>query len=281
MCYLKNNLGIILLVGLFVGLASTAFGQMKTVDVDFEIKEQNYRLFYGDSIGKLEVDGAKQLALRLQQHIPFIVFSDESGEIKMTFTINRQDTGLSNPFIHRIDLHMGLTLTGVVGKEPIAHGFRSEDRFNEPLPSTNEAFLQELDAVLDFWLDQEKETIVREVFSQISLGAKAHPDPQTKAWVMPFSQDGINIGKNSEFRVLSKIQTTEIQQEFQYDAKATGKVQETAVTYPSEYRGNILATLQSTDHLDVMGNVQIEGIYLIKFRAILPDALAPDDADLP
>ncbi|MGI9542496.1 MAG: hypothetical protein ACR2MX_04505 [Cyclobacteriaceae bacterium] len=266
---------------LITGLISPVFSQKKTIDIDFEVNEVRYREFYGSSINDLEAEGAKQIALRLQQDVPFITFSDQIGDHKITFTLDKENTGIVSEDVHRVDMFMGVNRSDALQVDPISHEFRSLDRYIEPLPSTVEAFLQEIDAVLDFWLDQEKETIVREVFSQISLGERAHPDLQTKSWVMPFSQKSLSIGTNSEFLVRSKIQTSDILQNFQYEAKASGKVLESSTLYPVEYRGNILATLKGTDHIDVMDNVQVEGIYILKFiRAVLPETISPEEFDL-
>ncbi len=282
MFYLKIKWKAAAFLILFSGLAFPSLTQRKTIEIDFSIEEKSYLLFYGDSISGLETKAAQKLATRLQTHIPFIHFSTDDNEgLTLHVVLDRQKTGLTNPFIHRIDMNMELVSPEGIVAGSITQEFRSEERFDEPLPNTNEAFVQGLDVAVDFWFNLEKEAIIDELFSKISLGEKAHPDPINKAWALPFSENGLSIGQNSELRVSSKIHNDQFRLNFDYDVEVKGGIPQASSLYPSEYRGNMLARLKDDKDVDRMGEVQIEGIYLMKFiRAIIPLPEAPDDSDI-
>lgn len=282
MSYLKISMALfqVYFFSCFIG-THDIHAQTKQVEVDFQILENNYRIFYGDSIEDIQEKGKTLIAARLQQRFPFVKFGLQPGISQLLFVVDRQQTGLVNPLIHQVDLTMQLITAGNPGTNKITFEFRSADRFDEPLPNTNDAFLQELDFVMDFWLEKEQDGIVREVLSFISLADKALPDSQNRCWIMPFGEDSLLIGSESEFIVKSKLITPDIIRDIKYETIAAGKVQPTSTNYPLEYRGKILASLKMSAHSDIdkmtHSGLKVEGIYLTKFiRAVLSEPIPPE-----
>ena len=283
MYYYKYNLPLFL-GGIFLLLLVTTSvqAQLQTVQIEFQILEDDYRDFYGDSLPNLLVKGKEQIATILQSEFPFAKFGSEPSDNKLIITIDRQKTGIESLSIHQIDVNMTLITEDGVQSNTVASEFRGIDRFDEPLPNSNAAFLVELSFVLADWLKKERSGIVLEVMSHLSLAKEALPDKNNESWIFPFSEETLNIGMDSEFVVKSKLETPDRVENIDYSTVAKGRTQPTASAYPPAYRGKIFARLKpdAISNLDKMthNGLKVEGIYLIKYIRSRPiPTFSPDD----
>ena len=84
---------------------SPAQAQLKKVQIEFQILEDDYRAFYGDSLPNLLVKGKEQIATILKSEFPFAQFGPEPSGNKLIITIDRQKTGIESFSIHQVDIH--------------------------------------------------------------------------------------------------------------------------------------------------------------------------------
>lgn len=274
-------IGIMLIL---IVLPNCIQGQKKVVLVTFSIDEVEYINTYGQNeIAIIEQAGADSLAKYLNLNYSYLSFKTNEGSINLHCSIDREKTSLTNAFIHQVDLSLFVKTNIEPSPFLISSIFREKEQYVEDLPVSKEGFLAILVTRIKYWFTNEREKIIEQVMSQVSLAEKAYPDSASKCWVLPFAEDELGIGMSSKFLVKSLLETDDIEREFIFQATHEGKVPESSVLYPLDYRGKIRAFLEKNDeHMDMLGNPQlsIQGIYLLKYiqsNNILP--VTPSDFD--
>ncbi|MFO7257683.1 MAG: hypothetical protein DIU61_008315 [Bacteroidota bacterium] len=254
-----------------------ASAQNRTVDVDLVIKEPRCIAYYEpEGIKAIEEQGAIQLAARMQSYLPFIQFSGNTGIHKLVFTVDREkEVG-----IYSIHLLMQLQLNNGAHYNTTPYVFRSAADFDAPLPDDYQGFIGALDNALDTWLSKEQSAIINDVFSNVSLGEKAHPIKSSQAWALPFSTETHKIGYHSEFLIKSEYTDNVAEWELLYPVEAKGRVLSASPTCPAEYVGNLMAAMKDLTDVDKINRVSVKGIYLTKYIKPESVTLPPDDNDL-
>ena len=237
--------------------ATMLYSQQKpTMMVTFSIRDTVYQEAMEANeetatLSDYESSGAEALADLLNDAFPFIDFTTVTSSTKISFTLVRKTLAINI-----------LDTLGLGGHNKVVGNtiqFRGITEVEKQAPANLDAFIEELQNKCTAWINQYRDNLILNLFSNIKLCDQATAKPEDGDWIMPFTRNTLRIGLGSSLLVKATIPSKVCE----FNTKAAG---------PPDFApdGNLVCSFVkdqvNSGCLNQILHASIEGVYLIKFE---------------
>ncbi|MCW0484580.1 hypothetical protein [Gaoshiqia sediminis] len=179
----------------------------KAIQLKFKITEPQYRIFYGSEIGDIEKECSVLMTGLLNKSFGFFRFTEnEKPHVLHVELADSERNASSHPGLKEVGFKLSLKQqSGLGSEEPVYWVFRPVERFIESLPDVKENIINEIVQVFRIGLLNNKETLVRNIFSKVEVADDFYFVEDKKLYIIPLSEKESNIARLSLFVLISLI----------------------------------------------------------------------------
>lgn len=269
---------LIIVFGLLL-MSCRLFGEnKKAIQVKFTIPEKQYRIFYGSEVGNIEKECSTLMATFLDNTFKFFQFTDGANENVLHIELTNNERDLStNSSLKEVGFKVFIKQPENLGSQnPVYWVFRPIERYIESLPDVNGEFIDEIIQSFKIGVSNNKEALVKNIFSKVEVAHNFHFIEDRKWFVLPLTEKENNIAKLSLFLIITSVPDDLIgSKESEVITKVVGNIQKElavgtnhlAVTYP---KGSLVVEKDKNDINDLPIELSDDGavlkrIFILKY----------------
>ena len=267
--------------GWLIGLASLVLPAIGSADirpvvaVSFDLAVPRWQAHFGNDRAAFEKDAADRIARWFGDRVGFVSF--DPNATSMPKLIVHLELALGQSVRQNKETQLRLELTGARSPATLVWRFRSEDLFGDPIGG-GPGLLKELELRLD---DVNRQALVGQVLSQVSIAKEAHLWKNPVSWVIPYRKSELCMELDSVLRIVSMMPSGAGPQQRIFRTRAKGEFLPEGPTPPSDWVGRLYAIPEKSttppeegeSGLDALGavnpqQVSIQAIYVMGYERL-------------
>ena len=202
---MKHRIGLIFCILL---LANHLFAEAKkTIQVRFNITEQQYKDFYESETATIEKECSAQMVDFLNQTFGFFLFNLESNQQVLHVDLTDNEQNLStHSTLREVGFKVYIKQQENLGNsEPVYWVFRPVERYIEALPDVKDEFIEEIIQSFKIGVLNNKEALVKNILSKVEVANDFYFIQDKKWFILPIAEKENNIAKFSLFLIITSI----------------------------------------------------------------------------
>ena len=229
-----------------VGLASLVLPtivpaqERPVVAVSFDLAVPRWQAHFGTDHGAFEKAAADRIAQWFGDRVGFVSFDPHATS--MPRLIVHLELAPGQSVRQNKETQLRLELAGARTPAPLVWRFRSEDLFGEPIGG-GPGLLKELELRLD---DINRQALIGQVLSQVSIAKKAHLWKNPVSWVIPYRKSELCMELDSVLRIVSMMPSGAGPQQRIFRTRAKGEFRPEGSTPSPEWVGRLYAVPETS-----------------------------------
>lgn len=179
----------------------------KTIQVRFNITEQQYKNFYEAETIAIEKACSTQIVDFLNNTFGFFLFNIESNQQVLHIELTDNEQNLST---HSTLKEVGFKVyikhqENLVNNEPVYWVFRPIESYIDPLPDVKEEFIDEIVQSFKIGVLNNKEALVKNILSKVEVASDFYFIHDKKWFILPLTEKENNIARSSVFLIIASV----------------------------------------------------------------------------
>lgn len=244
----------------------------KTIQVRFNITEQQYKNFYESETSAIEKECSAQMVDFLNKTFGFFLFNLESNQQVLHIELTDNEQNLST---HSTLKEVGFKVY-ITHQENLSNGelvywvFRPVESYILPLPDVKDEFIDEVIQSFKIGVLNNKEALVKNILSKVEVASDFYFIQDKKWFILPLTEKETNIANSSVFLIITSVPDELIGlKESEIITKVVGNIQKElaietnhrAYTYP---KGSLVVEKDKNDINDIPNELVVDSAVLKK-----------------
>lgn len=179
----------------------------KTIQVRFNITEQQYKNFYEAETSAIEKECSAQMVDFLNKTFGFFLFNLESNQQVLHIELTDNEQNLStHSTLKEVGFKVYITHQENFGNSELVYWvFRPVESYILPLPDVKDEFIDEVIQSFKIGVLNNKEALVKNILSKVEVANDFYFIQDKKWFILPIAEKENNIAKFSLFLIITSI----------------------------------------------------------------------------